>query len=128
MKRNIDLGLLIIRLSIGVLMLLHGLAKFKGLGGIQGMLEGAGLPTFLAYGVIIGEVVAPLAIIVGFKTRIASIVFIVNCLFAIFLAHSDQIFELTKTGGWALELLGLYMFGALALVFTGAGRYSVDKK
>ena len=128
MKRNLALGLLILRLSVGILMLLHGLAKFGGaLTFIESMLIEKGIPGFLAYGVLVGEIIAPVAIIVGFRTRIAAFIFVINCLVAMLLAHSNEIFSMSEHGGWALELLGLYMFGALALVFTGGGTYAVSK-
>lgn len=51
--RNIDLGILILRLSVGVLMLLHGIAKLQhGAEGIEALVAGSGLPTFVAYGYI----------------------------------------------------------------------------
>jgi putative oxidoreductase len=121
MKKNLDVGLLILRISIGALMLFHGVAKLKGVSFIEGMLEGSGLPSFLAYGVYITEIVAPLLIIVGYRTRLASLVFAFGVLFAMFLVHSGDIFTLNQHGGWGVELLGLYLFGALALFFTGGG-------
>jgi putative oxidoreductase len=36
-----------------------------------------------------------------------------------------DLFALTKQGGWALELQGLYLFGALSVALMGAGRLSV---
>ena len=84
-KKNNDLGLLIIRISVGFLMLFHGIAKFSvGMDMIQMMLTDVGIPGFISYGVLIGEIVAPAAIIVGFRTRIAPIVFAVNCVVIIF--------------------------------------------
>ncbi|MCT4648033.1 MAG: DoxX family protein [Carboxylicivirga sp.] len=126
MKKNLDLGLLVLRLSIGLLMLLHGFGKFTGLGFIKSMLAEAGLPGFIAYGVYLGEIVAPLLMIVGFRARLASVVYIVNVLVAIFLVHAADIFTLNQHGGWGIELLGLYLFGAIALFFTGAGKHAVS--
>jgi len=126
MKKNLDLGLLVLRLSIGLLMLMHGLAKLSGLGFIKGMLAETGLPAFIAYGVYLGEIVAPILIIIGFRTRLATLVYIVNVLVAIFLVHAGDIFTLNQHGGWGIELLGLYLFGAVALFFTGAGKLSVS--
>ncbi len=129
MSRNVDLGLLILRLSIGVLMLLHGIAKLVGgVDFIEAQLVQAGLPGFIAYGVYVGEVIVPLFIIAGFATRAASVVFAVNCLVAMFLVHSADILALSPHGGWAVELLGLYIFGAVALVFTGGGKYALSTK
>ena len=127
MKRNIDIGLLILRLALGVLMLFHGIAKvIHGLSGIEGLLESKGLPEFLSYAVYIGEIMVPLLIIVGYRTRLASVVYVVNVLFAMLLAHANVIFSLSKTGGWAVELIGLYLFGSFALFFTGAGKYAIS--
>lgn len=129
MNRNIDLGLLILRLSVGGLMLLHGMSKlFNGVGGIEQMIVASGMPSFLAYGVYVGEIIAPLLIILGVATRLSAVVFIINCLVAMFMVHAADILTLTPQGGWALELLGLYMFGALALVFTGGGNYALSKR
>lgn len=124
-SRNNDFGLLILRLSIGILMLFHGIDKIiYGIGGIQGMLEGKGIPGFIALGVYVGEILAPLLIVFGYRTRLAALVFAVNMLIATLLAHSSDLLQLTKNGGWAVELQALYFFGALALVFTGAGKFS----
>lgn len=124
--RHDDGGKLLLRVAVGVLMLLHGLFKLSnGIGGITGMVQAAGLPSVLAYGVYVGEVLAPVLMIVGLWTRPAALVVAVNMVVAIVLAHSTQLFSLTKQGGWALELQGLYLFGALAVALLGAGRYSV---
>ncbi len=129
LERNTDLGLLILRLSVGILMLLHGIAKLShGAGMIEQMVEGAGLPSFIAYGVYVGEIIAPLFIIFGSGTRVAAAIFVFNMLVAVLLAHSGDIFSLNETGGWMLELQGLYFFGALVLVFTGGGKYALSKK
>ena len=129
LEKNIDLGLLIVRLSVGVLMLLHGIAKLQhGAGFIEQVVVGAGLPSFIAYGVYVGEVIAPLFIILGYGTRVASIIFAGNCLVATLLVHSQDLFTLNETGGWTVELLGLFFFGAVALIFTGAGKYALSSK
>lgn len=127
MKKNQDLGLLILRITIGGLMLFHGIAKLiHGIGGIQGMLAAKGLPSFIAYGVYVGEIIIPLLLIFGFRTRLAAIVFAFNMLVALFLAHSGDIFTLSKHGGWAVELIALFLFGAIALFFTGSGQYALS--
>ena len=129
LEKNIDLGLLILRISVGGLMLLHGIAKLQhGVGFIAQVVEGAGLPSFITYGVYVGEVIAPLLIILGYSTRAASVIFAGNCLVAALLVHSQDIFTLNNQGGWTVELLGLYFFGAVALVFTGGGKYALSSK
>jgi len=125
---NDAFGKLVIRLTAGVLILFHGVSKLiqpESLGFIRAMLEGADLPMQLAYGVYVGEVIAPLMIVLGIYCRLGGLLVVVNMLFAIWLAHSAEIFTLSDHGGWALELQGFYFFTALALIFLGSGRYAV---
>jgi len=110
-------------------MLFHGSAKLLyGLDFIKGILAQAGVPSFIAYGVILGEVVAPILIITGFRTRAAAAIYATNCMVAILLEHSTELLTINQFGGWTVELLGLYLFGSVALFFTGAGHYSVSDK
>lgn len=130
MKQNHeDLGKLVIRVSLGLMILLHGIAKvLGGVGGIAGMLQGAGLPGFLAYGVLVGEVLGPLLLIAGFQARLGAALIAVNMLVAIGLAHMGQVLTLNGQGGWAIELQGMFLFTAIGLVFTGPGRYGISGK
>jgi len=41
------------------------------------------------------------------------------------LRHRPQFFTLNETGGWALELQGMFFFGAVAVALLGAGRFSL---
>lgn len=124
-----DLGKLILRLTVGIVVLLHGLAKLAGgVGGIAGMLSSAGLPAVFAYAVFLGEVLGPLLMIVGWYARIAALLVVANMVVAIALAHSHEIFALTEQGGWAIELQALMLFGALAVVFLGPGRWGVNAR
>ncbi|MDF1781864.1 MAG: DoxX family protein [Alcanivoracaceae bacterium] len=123
---NPDIGKLILRVALALMMLLHGVAKLQhGVGFISGMLQAHHLPGFFAYGVLIGEIVAPLMVLVGYQTRIGALLMVGNMLVAIALAHSGQIFSLGQHGGWAIELQAFYLFTALSLVFLGAGKYAV---
>lgn len=129
MNTSTSIGILILRLSVGGLMLLHGIAKLSGgISPIEGMVEAAGMPAFFAYGVYIGEVFAPFLLILGVATRASALVFAINCLVAMFMVHSNDFFTLGAQGGWAMELLGLYLFGAIALIFTGGGRFAISRK
>jgi putative oxidoreductase len=124
-----DAGKLILRLTLGILILLHGIAKISGgVSGVEKMLAGAGLPSVLAFGVYVGEVLAPLLVILGFYARFGAAIIVVNMLFAIFLAHRADLFLMTRTGGWALELQGFFLFTALALAFMGPGRFGINRR
>ena len=121
-----DTGKLILRLALGLLIVLHGISKvISGPAAILGMVEKAGLPQPVGYLVYVGEVLAPLLVIVGLWTRPAALVIAINMIFAVALAHTAQFFTLAKTGGWALELQGMYFFTAVAIALLGAGRYSL---
>ena len=124
-----SIGLLILRLTMGILMILHGYGKIiGGVEGISGSLIDRGLPGFIAFGVYIGEIIAPLLMIVGYRTRLAAMIFTFNMLVAALLAHSNDIFALTERGTWAIETLGLFFMGGLTLVFTGGGKLAVSTK
>ena len=47
---------------------------------------------------------------------------------AVGMAHAGDIFTLSQSGGWAIELPALYFFGAVALIFTGGGKYALSNK
>lgn len=124
-----DTGKLVLRLTLGVLILLHGIAKLThGIDPIQGMVTGMGMPAFFAYGVFAGEVLGPLLLIIGFYARIGAALIAINMLFAIALAHTSELTSLNQTGGWALELQGMFLFTAIALMLLGPGRIGVNQR
>lgn len=121
-----DAGKLLLRLAVGGLMLFHGLHKlFGGVGFISGMLVEKGLPGFIAYGVLIGEVVAPVLIVLGIFTRPAALVLAFTMVVAWLMVGTGKTFALDAVGAWAIESLVYFFFGALAVAGLGAGRYSV---
>lgn len=122
-----DLAKLILRVMLGALILLHGIAKLKGgVGPIEGMLQEHGVPGVFAYAVLIGEVVAPLMLLIGFHARIGGMLVAVNMLVAVFLAHMGQLDQLNGQGGWALELQGMFFAAAVTIALIGPGRYSAN--
>jgi putative oxidoreductase len=124
-----QIGKLILRLALGTTVLLHGIAKLTGgIGFITSVVTKAGLPAFVAYGVYVGEVIAPLLLILGFYSRAAAVVVAINMVFAIFLVHQGELFSLGQSGGWALELQGMFLFTAIAVALLGPGRFSINAK
>jgi putative oxidoreductase len=107
---------------------MHGYAKLKyGTSFIESLLEKNNFPQYFVYGVYIGEVVAPIFIIIGYYTKTFATVIITTMLFAIYLAHPTQIFEISKHGGLELELQYFYIFSSLLIIILGPGKYSIDK-
>ena len=125
-----DFGKLVMRLALGILILLHGIAKLKGgIAGISGMVTGIGLPPWFAYGVYVGEVLAPIMVIIGLYSRAGAFIIFVNMIFAVALSHRAELFMLNaKTGGYALELQAMFMLTALALTCMTPGRYAIIKR
>jgi putative oxidoreductase len=121
-----DTGKLVLRAVLAAMLLFHGISKMhNGIGFVADMLAKAGLPAVFGYGVYVGEVIAPLFILAGLFTRAAALVVAINMIVAVLLVHTSQLFTLNETGGWALELQGMYFFSAVAIALLGAGRYSV---
>lgn len=131
-----DLGKLVLRLNIGGLMLLHGISKIQNFEGtlqwLSGVMASLSLPAFMAYGVFLGEVIAPVLLILGILPRLSSLAIIATMAMAI-LSHTTgenatPLFSLGGYGGWSFELQGLYLFGALAILIMGSGKISLYKK
>ncbi len=124
MKRNFDLGLLILRGGISALMLTHGYGKFMSL--LEGNLAFGGNPigigeTLSSILLVLAEFVCPILIIIGFKTRLASIPPVIAMAVAALIVHANDPIG-TKEGAL------LYLIGFLAIGLMGAGKISMDKK
>lgn len=127
MKNNIDAGILTWRLTLGVLMLIHGIYKLvNGISYIKGLFVELGLPEILAHSVHIGQTVMPLLLIIGYRTKIAAIILAFTMVVAVTLVYSDQIFTLNEFGGWLIELNAFFFFGSVGLLFTGGGKYAIS--
>jgi len=123
---GVDAALLILRIVLGLLILLHGVNKLPPPPEfLITALSARGLPSVLAYGVYLGEIVGPILIIIGIWTRVGALLIVANMIVALFVAHTGDLFHLNKQGGYQLELQAMYLFTAVALALTGAGRYSV---
>ncbi|WP_321777569.1 DoxX family protein [Sulfurimonas sp.] len=126
---NTDIAKLLLRLTLGIMMLFHGVEKIiNGISGVKYLVTNAGLPEFLAYGVYVGEVVFPILIILGLYARVASLGIAFNMLMAIFLAYGNSLFELNKYGAPVFELPFFYLITSIVIFLLGSGRYGVNSK
>jgi putative oxidoreductase len=124
-------GLLVLRFAVGGLMIPHGFSKLKGFGkmiddGKNGSPMGWVSPfDFLSAEISLGLVVfaeffCACLIVIGLMTRLACIPAIINMGVAVFLAHQGRIFGDGEHGM-------LYLCGYMALLFTGPGKFSMDR-
>lgn len=124
-----DIAKLILRLTVGVMILFHGVEKIvNGISGVKHLTVNAGLPEFLAYGIYVGEIVMPILIILGVYARVASLVLAFNMLVAIFLAYGGSLFSLGKHGAPSFELPFLYLVMSIVIFMIGSGKYAVNSK
>ena len=122
-KASIDFGLLLIRVGFSIGMMTHGYGKFLKV--IQGNFEfgdpiGIG-PTFSLILAAIGEFIAPILIILGWKTRLATIFPTLTMLVAFAIVHDGDPFS-------RKEKAFVYLIAFLTLYFTGPGKYSLGKE
>jgi len=123
-----DLGKLLLRFTVAGLMLFHGIEKAtQGISFIKSLVVKQGLPEVLAYGVYVGEILAPLFLIIGWKSRWWAGIIAFNMLMAIYLTKIDALLSLGKHGAWAVEVPMFYLLTALVIVFIGSGKYAVSR-
>ena len=123
-----DLGKLLLRILVGGLMLFHGVDKvMHGTGPVAEDLTSHGLPGFLASGLYVGEILAPLLILAGTWTRLAALVYAGSVAFATLLVHGKDFVHLKPTGAWAAELWVFYIVSPLVVALLGPGRYEIGR-
>ena len=118
-----DIGKLILRVSFSVLMLTHGWGKLNRLFADEvkfGDPLGIGsVPTLIL--AVLAEFVAPILIIIGFKTKWISLLPIATMAVAVLVVHVNDPFK-------RQELALLYLAGFVAIALIGPGKYSIDKR
>lgn len=109
-------AMVLLRVTLAVLMLFHGWAKIThGIGGIEALVAKTGLPSFLAYAVFIGEVIAPLLLLLGLYVVPAALIVVIHMIVALLLVHTNHWMQLNQSGGWALELQAFFLISALVI-------------
>jgi putative oxidoreductase len=117
-------GDLIGRVLLAAIFLESGINKIGGYAGVQGYMEGAGVPGALLPAVIVLEVVGAIAIIVGYKTRIIALLIALFSIAAAFLFHgaADPVQHIMFMKNLAIA------GGFLILAARGAGAWSLDAR
>lgn len=117
--RNVDLGLLLIRIALGIVFIAHGWAKFQDMSGTIQFFGRLGVPDFMAYIVTAIELLGGLFLVCGFFVEYIGVLLTGVMLFAIILVKFKKGF----VGGYELELT--LLLSAISLIFTGGGKYTL---
>jgi putative oxidoreductase len=111
---------------VGGMMLFHGIDKaLHGITYIKGLVKFEGLPEVFAYGIYIGEILAPIFLIIGWKSRLWAGIIVVNMAVAIYLTKMGSLLKLGAHGAWAVEVPMFYLLSALVVVLLGSGKYAI---
>ena len=119
--------LLIARILLAAIFILAGLNKFGNIADTAGYISSVGLPagTILAWLTAIFEVVAGIAILIGFQTKLTSWALAAFCVVSAALFHNN----LGDQTQFIMFMKNLAMAGGfLALSVSGAGSLSVDER
>ncbi len=119
-----NVGLALLRVGVSLMMIFgHGLGKFQNL--IAGNFEfpnpigiGSTPSLFLA---VIGEFIAPILILIGYKTRLAAIPAAITMAVAYFAVHLNDPFKVQEKALY-------YLLAFVVIALVGPGKYSLDKK
>lgn len=131
-----DVGAFIARITLGIVILPHGLQKLLGMfggAGFSGTVDffvSSGIPSFVAILIIIGESLGALGLILGFLSRIAAFGITVIMLGAIFMVHLPNGFFMNWFGsnageGYEYHILAVGL--GLIVLIKGGGIWSVDR-
>ena len=120
---------LLLRIVLGALVLVHGIHKIKyGIDPILSMLSATSFPQFLAYGVYVGEVIAPIFVLLGFYAKTAAGVIAFNMLMAIFLAYGPHALSLNAHGGLVSEQALVYLMISIVIMLLGSGKFAINNR
>ena len=130
MRTYEDLGKLLLRVTLGVIVFFHGIYKLRhGVAWIEQPLAAHHLPGFLAYGTYVAEVLGPLLLFIGYKARLAALAIVLDMLMAMVLVLRPVLFTIKERGGggWGVELEAFILLSGLCIFLLGSGRYRLGR-
>lgn len=123
MKMLSPWALLVGRVLISYMFILSGYDKIVHLEGNQGYMEMVGVPGILIYPAILVEILAGIAVLVGYQTRIAAVLLAGFCVLSGFLFHFDPVDQMQMISfNKNIAIAGGFLF----LVAMGPGSLSVE--
>ena len=113
------------RIFISLIFLIAGVGKIFNYEGTIGYMESFGIPGYLLIPAIIIEILFPLLVIIGYKTKLAAIILALFTISLAIIFHTDfsnqmQLISFLKN----FAIAG----GFLIIFVNGAGKYSIDHK
>jgi putative oxidoreductase len=121
-------GILLLRLSVGVLFLMHGLylkVFVFGMAGTGQFFATLGLPEWFAWIVMLYETIGGLALILGVYTRWVALFLGLHLLVATYMGHIKNGWLFTNEGG-GYEFTLFWAFVCFALALLGAGAHALQ--
>ena len=118
-----NLGTLVARILLAAIFILAGIGKLGDVQGFAGYMASGGVPAFLAWPVILFEILGGIALLIGFLTRPAALALGVFSIVAAVLYHFVPADQAQMTNFMKNIALG---GGYLALALLGGGQWSVD--
>ncbi len=121
---NADLGILLIRVALGIVFIYAGWFKLNNMEMVIGGFASMGFATWLAYLVAYVEFLGGIALVLGIFVRYVGILLAIVMLVAMIKVHIPNGYSLANNG---YEYVLLLMLASLAITTLGAGKYSVAK-
>ncbi|MCK8462893.1 DoxX family protein [Aliiroseovarius sp. S1339] len=124
---NPNYGAFITRVSLGGILLAHGLLKLLvfTIPGTVGYFESLGLPAIAAYLTIFAEIVGGTAIILGLYTRLAALLSLPLLIGSVWAHAGNGWLFSAPNGGWEFPVLLVLL--AVAVALQGAGAFALRK-
>jgi putative oxidoreductase len=119
---RIDTAALLLRVTLGAVLLAHGLLKFLvfTLPGAAGFFESVGFPGWTAYVVAPVEVLAGVALIAGFHARLVALASLPVLLGSLSVHLGNGWLFSNPNGGWEFPAVLVVLAAAVALLGDGA--------
>jgi putative oxidoreductase len=129
-RETAPVGLMILRIVLGIAMFVHGWSKWQGgvdgVAGFFGGTLGIPAPALMAWVVTVVEMIGGLLLIVGFLTQIAGLLIAIDMIGAIVFAYLGRGAALIENGSVTWEKEAVFAAAALCLFLAGPGIWSVD--
>ncbi len=116
--RNVDTGLLILRIGIGLIFIFSGITKLIDMNMTVTMFSQIGIAAIFTYMVAIAEFAGGIMLALGIASRIWTIILGIIMLVAVILTYKDPAMVMTPF---------VLLFSLISLVLSGSGKYALTK-